>query len=626
MKKFACIFTLLLGFCLTMNAQSSFVNSRKASLKKLDGKVEGFGYADRNVEDIDGIGTGKAAVLGPFIQVSDVNGATLDFIDALLGEATTDNDGAIVILDDAKKVVYTEQKTLQTGYNHLALSDPYNFTSDGAYYIGYIVHGTAANGFPVGFDGKKSYEPGNYLAIMQTVPKTGDVLSDKIDNYASENFGTLLIFLGITNAPSLDNMGLLTTVDGNANVNPNEEITLSAVVRNIGLKEITSAELTYKMNGTTETVKVDTKIAPNELGKMSVTIQMPAEGTGTIDFTLTKINGKDNAMAAYGISKKYTIMVEGGPFPRKTVLIEHFTTEQCPNCPKAEPIFEGYIKSFKDAGYEVSTVEHHSGYYTDNFTVKGSEDILPYLFSSQGTFAPAAAVNRLTLGDDGVCAFFPTYTNEQMVNMLGETFEFGTIDDIVQTIDNSNITVKVTGTLVKGFNEDLYLTAIVTEDNVKAISQKGATGEFIHHDVARLFLSESLGSKAAVTDGKFELTFPAKSFDSKWKTGDMKVLVFGHRVLNTTTKTNYAQHEVLFSRSVPFDTATGINDATVATKAVVASHDGMIHVGGQYNSIGIYDMGGSLVATSTNTRLVPGVYIVKLNTESGRQATKIVVR
>lgn len=627
MKKFAYILTLLLGFCLITNAQSPFMNSRKTPLMKLNGEPEGFGYADKNVEEVDGVGTRKAAILGAYIQVTNINGATLNFIDAQLADAATDDNGAIIILDNSKKVVYTEQKTIQTGYNHLALSTPYKFTTDGVYYIGYIVHSTDAKSHPIGFDAKNTYEEGNYMSITTTVPKVDDVLTnDNFFNTASENFGTLMVFLGITDAPALDNMGLLTKVDGNVNVKPNETATLLAFVRNIGLKEITSTEVTYKMNGTTNTVNFDTNIAPDKLGAVPVTIQMPAEGSGTIEFSLTKINGKDNATAAYSITKKYTILVEGGPFPRKTVLIEHFTTEKCPNCPAAEPVFENYIKSFKDAGYEVSTVEHHSGYYTDAFTVKGSTEILPYIYGSDGTFAPAAAVNRLTLGSAGECAFFPAITSGDLINMLGETFEYGTIDDIVQTIDNGNITVKVTGSLAKGFNEDLYLTAIVTEDNLKAVSQAGASGEFIHHDVARLFLSESLGSKATVTDGKFELTFPTKSFNSNWKQNDMKVVVFGHRVLNTTTKTNYAQHEVLFSRSVPFDTATGINDATVATKAVVASHDGMIHVGGQYNSIGIYDMGGSLVATSTNTRLVPGVYIVKLNTESGRQATKIVVR
>ncbi|MDY6205565.1 MAG: T9SS type A sorting domain-containing protein [Prevotella sp.] len=631
MKKCYYIFALLLSFCLVANAQLPVLKKVKPVMAKSDAITAGFGYADRYVDGVQGVGTGKSAILVGFIKVDGIKGATLKNIDVILADVTKDGKAAAMVLDKDYKVVSYENKTMEAGFNNMVLTTPYTFETDDPYYIGYLVHGTTSNGHPLGFDAKATISEGNYIGILSAEPALGSTLSSEevFDASSSYSFGTLTIFAGIEGTTALDNMGYLLGVEGNFNVKPSENVLCLALVRNIGLKDMATQEFDVKVGENTQSLAAATAVEVGKTAGVLLTVPMPATGSGKVIFNMKGVNGSDNKFANVAATRKYVILVEGGPFPKETVLIEHLTTEKCPNCPAAEPIFEEYINKLTEAGLKVSVIEHHAGYYTDAFTIKESSQLLPYFFydaANSGTFAPAAVVNRLPLGDNTSCAFFPSIESDELVKIVKDDLEFGKVEKVEQTFADGKVTVKVTGSVVNGLDEDLYITAVVTEDKLKAISQAGATGEFIHHDVARLFLSAATGDKATVNGNTFEITFPAKAYRSTWKAENMKIVILGHRVLNQANVNDMEQHTVLFSSNVAWDVASGIEDVTEEVAPSIAVNDGYVTVNGAFKGVEVYGMDGSLVANATSQRLVPGVYVVKVNTGNGIHTTKVVVK
>lgn len=624
-KNCYCIFALLLCLCMAANAQPLGMSKISTHLAKEDNIAKGFGYADRYATELFGIGNGKVTILTAFCKVDNVQGATLKHVDAVLAACYTDEDGAVLVLDKDMKVVYMEKKTVKVRYNHLELSTPYVFTTNEPYYIGYLIHSTQKAAYPLGFDKQEGISEGCYMGIHSAMPEEGKALGEDIFNTVERKhkFGTLMIFAGIENAPALDNMAYLLELDGVLNATANQEVEAKARIRNIGMKDITAEELSAMVGADLQEIKRDILIEQGATFGLPVTIKMPAEGKGTVTLKLLKINGQDNAFAGVEASKEYAILAEEGPFPRETVLIEHFTTEECVNCPSAEPIFKAYIQAFSDAGLKVNVIEHHAGYKNDAFTIQESEDLLDYLGVG---FAPAAAIDRLGLGENKECAFFPhiDYT-EGFRKMLKDNLEYGRIETIEQTVANGKVSVKVTGSLVDGFKDDLYLSALVTEDNLPAIKQAGASGEFIHHDVARMFLSSATGDKATVNGKKFEISFPAKAYNANWKPENMKIVVFGHKLLDKTTMTDYKQHAVLFSSNAKWNVVSGIGDVNNGQAPVVTVSDSRICVNGDFSTMEVYGMDGSLLATSTDRSFAPGVYVVKLNGRYGKWTTKVVV-
>ncbi len=626
MKKFCYILMLMFGAYLAAEAQIVSMSTSATFADNEESVAGGFGYADRYAKELLGIGkSGKVAILTAFNKVENIKGATLKYVDVVLAASYPDDNGAVLVLDKDMKVVYMEKKTIKVRLNHLELSNPYKFSSDDPYYIGYLVHSTKDAGHPLGFDKQENIKNGCYMGVHDVMPKQGESLGDKILNTVEKgyNFGTLMIFAGLENAPALENLGYLLELDGVFNATANQEVKAVARVRNIGLKNISSEEFKVMVGGKPQEIKKEILVEAGKTVALPIEVKMPAEGTGKVELQLQKINGKENPLSAIVAAKTYTILKENGPFPRETVLIEHFTTEKCQNCPAADPVFKAYIESFAKAGLKVSVIEHHAGFDTDPFTIKESESLLDYLGVN---FAPAAAIDRLQLGESKECAFFPriSYT-EDFRKMLKDNLEYGRIEKIEQSGDNGMVAVKVTGSLVAGFTGDLYLTAVVTESELPAIKQAGAKGEFIHHDVARMFLSSAMGDKAVVNGNKFEITFPKKAFDKAWKAKNMKIVVVGHRVIDKAAMKDYKQRAVLFSSNVEWKASNGVDTIDGEQAPVVRVKDGLVIVDGAFDSVEVYGMDGCLKMTSVEQRLSAGWYVVKVNKGSSCWTEKIIV-
>lgn len=231
------------------------------------------------------------------------------------------------------------------------------------------------------------------------------------------------------------------------------------------------------------------------------------------------------------------IIVEQGY--TKRVFMEEFTTEVCPNCPTAARLLHQILElpEYKDC---VDAVCHHAGFYTDSFTLPTDNNLL-YLFNVPdfgGSFAPAFCIDRIP-GENYdqstnkhwmAPAFLPsnTYTLLDMLDRQKEEIALACVDIDFETPDVTDTKLNVTFTAKRAadiLGNNGRLTVYLVEDNVKAVSQAGASGgNFTHQHVTRE--TNSTWGEPIVWDDKneFKYTYEFTLDLSKYKLQDLRVV------------------------------------------------------------------------------------------------------
>ena len=278
----------------------------------------------------------------------------------------------------------------------------------------------------------------------------------------------------------------------------------------------------------TLTVNADALIPPNTLDTLSIPLlTAPKEwGVGTnVTVTLTAIDGEKDAFADDNTAQcvfNYSRML----------LIEEFTTERCPNCPKMAELLNNFIHGGSELGKQSVMVCHHAGYYTDEFTTQDALDYQWFYNAGGGTYAPAVMFNRRPYNEteEGLTpVVFPT-SEEQVMgyaeDCLAEpsTLILSTTADV--NLADSFVTVNVKGRKLEGFgctNPKIFV--YLTEDNVLSTNgQAGSGTETYYHQHIVRGQNQTWGENI-VWEGD-DFTY-ATSFDfsAGWKVNDMKIIV-----------------------------------------------------------------------------------------------------
>ena len=254
------------------------------------------------------------------------------------------------------------------------------------------------------------------------------------------------------------------------------------------------------------------------------------EGLKEVKIEVTKVNGHKNGASSTVANGKISI---GDKMYERNVCIEEFTTENCGNCPRVAGFLHTYLEEADPT--RVFAVCHHAAFGTDWLTQPCDND-LTYLFNDGGTtYAPAMMFNREP-------AFNSQYAAGQKDNVTipGSAAEIKAITnyyldetmadaklDMTLTYDEgeSKVIIVVTGESNKSYDtEKALLTVYLTEDNVKAKNQSGASSNFYHQHVIRDYNS-NWGDPLTWNDNKFSATY---EFDvnEAWKKDDLKVVAF----------------------------------------------------------------------------------------------------
>lgn len=261
-------------------------------------------------------------------------------------------------------------------------------------------------------------------------------------------------------------------------------------VRNLATHTITGYDINLVNNGTVvDTHHVDTSLAYNQEETVECTLNhgVTAIGTGSGEITIlvNNINGGDDEdMTDNSETESFSIVQHD--FTRK-ILVEEFTTEQCPNCPRlAGYMHDSLAKDkYKD---NVIAVCHHAGYYTDWLTTPFDSKYL-WFFPSGGTYAPAMMVDRTERAEESP-VWCPASSSE-MENAWNKGLNAPAFVSLNITAgyaeeDNNVLRVTVNGSRsMADLCDNPVITVFVVEDNIKARSQAGGTADYTHQHVNR---------------------------------------------------------------------------------------------------------------------------------------------
>lgn len=369
---------------------------------------------------------------------------------------------------------------IQKGWNEIELNSPMflDGTNTTGLYIGYSYHQTSVNqGLSV------LLEPTPNALFV----KHGDgVWADRSDE-------GLLCVEGLVYGDNLPKFNLrLASIDApDFFILDKGKMTVSGVVKNLGVETITGFDLEIKFDGVDEvyTAHVDSVLAFQDVKPFvfEVAPAIQQMGSGCIIATIVKLNEGDDLNMADNTAYDEFETVEHDY--SRMVLIEEFTTEECVNCPRVA----GYIhdlleeEAYKDV---VLAVCHHAGYYTDWLTVPSASSYLWYYNEGGSTYAPAIMIDRWTRANSRTPVFNPGSLEqiETLVNARLGRPALVSLKIAAEVDDETNkVKVKVNGSRSKeNFTVNPpRITVFLVENNIPHHHQSGATGDYIHQHATR---------------------------------------------------------------------------------------------------------------------------------------------
>ena len=201
-----------------------------------------------------------------------------------------------------------------------------------------------------------------------------------------------ILFYEVQSAPEIELTGVhVPLMAGN-----NTPFALTGQVVNHCSTPITSFTVSCSIAGNTITDTVfGVNIPYNESCEFTFPTPLVLQSVGTypISVTVSNPNGVADDMSDNTLSTSVEIY-ELSTTVRRKVLMEHFSTASCPNCIDGHHYIENAIPGFED---DIIWVTHHTGYYSDRFTITPSTAFKA--FYNGNTYAPAVMLDRTYFGD-----------------------------------------------------------------------------------------------------------------------------------------------------------------------------------------------------------------------------------
>lgn len=217
-------------------------------------------------------------------------------------------------------------------------------------------------------------------------------------------------------------------------------------------------------------------------------------------------------------------------FPH-TLLMEEFTTEECPNCPRAITSIATALENGYDE--DMIVVAHHVGFYTDWLTIP-EESALLWLYGDDGSFAPAGMYDRTIRAADlktpvESIGYYDTFSS-RLDEAIGKP-GFVKVDVQAQASDLFiDVSVEAEAhPLLKTMLADPYLTVLLTESGIRHHRQAGISNpEFTHSHASRAYLTEVFGNRVEF-DSEGRLHWNGKiECANDWNCDNMEAVAFIH--------------------------------------------------------------------------------------------------
>lgn len=348
-----------------------------------------------------------------------------------------------------------------------------------------------------------------------------------------------------------------------------EDMKFDISVRNKTLAPISGFDLEYGLgDGETTSLHQDVVLNYGEISTVEFSISQDGLVTDTPYLLKVTATCEDDAILENNTAQRY-VGWYADSFERK-VLIEEFTTEECPNCPRAINTLQQCV----NAGYgdQMTIVAHHVGFYTDWLTVEEDKEYLWFFdpTGKDGTYAPAVMLDRTVLEGSSVpvnsIGYFADF--EPVLKKAIEIPSFVKVDVASEINENDllNVTVDMEQMPIFGvLSNDPRVTIFLIEDEIPHRAQAGISSDsFTHSHVFRACLTDLWGDPIEWAENKAvkECSVP---LDDTWKRENLSVVAF----VNEYNPNNVAQCQVFNSNAslvgtsgIPLPVSTEVTEQT----------------------------------------------------------------
>lgn len=428
----------------------------------------------------------------------------------------------------------------------------------------------------------------------------------------------------------------------------NNYINVALTVSNRGSNPLTSFDISYYVNGGDEqNINVTgLNIDPFTSYTYNFSATTAELGLNTVNITVSNPNGEtDGDETDNTVSCSTNVYDPANYADNRVVLLEHFTTARCPNCPPAHETLEEAVAPIEE---NVAWVAHHVGYYTDNMTISESNEMMVFYNDNGSTYAPAVMIDRnneFATSDDPGPIFFPSagYVDQQLEDAAYTPSKVSVnISDINYDEMTRQLSVKVSGT----FHSDLTfgsarVSLYVTQDSIMG-SQSGAQGTYRHDHVIRACISNVWGDENIITattaGSNFEHVF-TYTLPYKVNANKARLVAFVNNYasnVNDRLVYNAAKTDYLLDHADP---TLGINAVEASINVVTypnpATEMAYVTAEGTIRSYEMVDALGRKVMNQENvnadvlelnvSNFSAGVYFISVTTDKGVATQRLTV-
>lgn len=303
----------------------------------------------------------------------------------------------------------------------------------------------------------------------------------------------------------------------------------------------------------------------------------------------------------------------------RNILVEEFTTEMCPNCPRGSEALHSAIASDDLFADRVIVACHHSGYYTDWLTTPADNSYL-WLFNDGGnTYAPAFMIDRTVM--EGEVPVFSSPGGDGFESLFYE--RLNTPSYVYLEMDASynsaagTFTVNVEGRRSREFcDTPPRITVYALENNIKAHGQAGSNGEYIHQHVLRAYNSV-WGDVIEWNDDAFEYSCVIE-LKSSWVVENMQLVAFVSGYDSKDPNNCSIENTV----SLDFSEVKGLSE-TCQDELHVFVSDGKVCTTSDSAMVEVYSVDGVRL---DNESLGRGIYIVRITSDNMNFSRKVFVK
>ena len=334
-----------------------------------------------------------------------------------------------------------------------------------------------------------------------------------------------------------------------------------------------------------------------------------------IKVTVNNINSLGNETPES--SQSVSILSPGEESVARKVLLENFTTAECPNCPTGHTT----LKSVIGDNPNVIWIAHHSGYYTDMYTTQETEDLLWFFNNGGGTYAPAMMLDRTDLSSQGAQpqgGNSPVYgiskaLAQKTLNYQLEAPAYATVAmEKNYNPETRQLTLTVKGKALYGNLGGIPRINVYLMESGLISKQSGGGNKYEHNNVMRGALTGTWGEPITFdANGNYTVTYELKLND-ELKPEMMKAVAF----LSNYDPMNVLNSPVFNAEAIGVYPEAGIDSSVADASARIYSDNSQITIDGEFTSATIYDTTGKIVenlgAKNTSSKMASGIYIVKI--------------